>query len=119
MHRYYIKQNHRTRKMWWQDDFYFSSTPPECGNYRQDPPAAGAGADGSSYHGRIRTPFRSRPLNNISSASARSAIFAAPSGTFGHEKFPASSFFVMSQRPVPSQYSSRIRSLRLLVKTKI
>jgi hypothetical protein len=25
----------------------------------------------------------------------------------------------MSQRPVPSQYSSRIRSLRLLVKTKI
>jgi hypothetical protein len=68
---------------------------------------------------RIHLRPEPEPINNSSSASARSAIFAAPSGTFGHEKFPASSFFVMSQRPVPSQYSSRIRSLRLLVKTKI
>ena len=75
--------------------------------------------DGSSYHGRIRAPLKSIPLNNISKASARSWSFAAPSGILGHAKFPASSFFVMSQRPVPSQYSSRTRSRRLLVKTKI
>ena len=55
--------------------------------------ARGGDADGSSYHGRIRAPLRSIPLNSISSASARSWIFAAPSGTFGHAKTPGLQFF--------------------------
>ena len=74
---FYSKQNHPTRKKCREDHFYATAGPCTRGT---EPAAAG-----SSYHGRIRTPFRSRPLNNSSSASARSAIFAAPSGAFAHE----------------------------------